>query len=178
MLDIEVSGLDSSTPVGAVGLTLTFNSAILQGLSYIADPGNKMGVAINPAFNDISCGFGVAVGPVCVATPGTFDLNLFADLSFADNAALFAAQGTGFTLARLTFTTVGLGLSNLDLSNIVTGDVTFLNTGANSTATGSVCVSVNGQTSCRNSVPEPTTALLVATALGGLAIRRRHKVVA
>lgn len=164
-VDIVVNGLTEA--VGAVALTLTFDSSILSGAGFVLDPTNAMLVSNSP-FNDFSLGFGV----------GTLSLDFTYDVgSFANGAALFAAEGGGaeLKLATLTFNTVGNGLSSLSFTGLsLAGYFDFINpNAANLNATGrdgSICVPGN----CNN-IPEPTTPLLVMAALGALALSRKSK---
>lgn len=173
-VDILVSGLDG-TAAGAVGGfsgLLSFNDALVTGVSYVVDPDAKMGVALDPGFNDLSFGFGAG---------GSSPLDLFfiADITL-DGAALAALQGNAFRLATVSFTTgVTEGLTALALS-VVTPGGTFLSDalGSNLPAAavnGSVCVSRDGsQTPCQ-AVPEPGLVALMGVGLVALASRRLRK---
>jgi len=158
-IDIIVSGL--TDPTGGFALTLSFNNTILSGESFANDPGPPPKMGASPL--DLSGGF----------SGNTLDLFFVADMTETE-ASLAASEGGGFTLATVTFKGLVDGLSPLTLSNVVLstwdgglngGPATLAGVEA---VNGSVCVGGN----CG---PEPGSMLLVATALGALAIRRRKQ---
>ncbi len=150
--DIWVSGLTQA--IGGFSLTLSWDGTLVTGGPFTVDPAGAMG----PLPLDLSPGL----------AGSTLVLDFLAD-GMLTEPQLAASEGASFKLATITFTagaTDGLSflsLTKVGLSNFagtaVLGDVT--------TRDGSICVGGN----CN--VPEPTTALLVATALGALVIRRR-----
>jgi hypothetical protein len=159
-IDIIVSGLTQpADAVGGFSLALNYNNAILSGLSYTNDPDIKMGAL--PI--DLSGGF---IGG------GVLYLDLFFVADPGETqASLAAAQGGSFRLATVSFTGLADGLSPLTLSDVILSnwDGTATLDGVTS-QNGQVCVSSTGAPCA---VPEPGSVLLVATALGALAIRRR-----
>lgn len=160
-VNIIVSGLSLTDPTGGFSLKLGFNNSFVSGVSFLNDPGGKMGLA--PL--DLSGGF----------AGGSLDLFFAAD-SKADLASLAAAEGTSFTLATLSFMGAAAGLSPLTLSNVVlsnwNGDSTLQGVTA---VNGEICVSATGAACAINAIPEPETVLLLATGLVALALRRRRK---
>lgn len=153
-IDINVSGLTQA--LGGFSFVLGFNNSFLSSFGFTPNPDNKMG-----AFPlDLSGGF---VG-------GSLDVFYLADLVDTE-LALATAQGASFRLATVSFTGLADGLSPLTLSGVAlsnfTGGATVQGV---TTQNGQICVGGN----CVNVVPEPTTMLLVATALGALALRRRQ----
>ena len=161
-IDIVVSGLTQpADAVGGFSLKLGFNNALLSGVSYLNDPGGKMGAV--PL--DLSTGF----------AGGLLDLFFVADAS-ETQATLAASQGASFTLARVSFTGLAPGLSPLTLSNVVLSnwDGTATLRGVQ-TSNGNICVAAVGANGCPQ-VPEPgTLALLTLGMLGmGLTCRRRN----
>ena len=160
-VDIIVSGLSLTDPTGGFSLTLGFNNSFVSGVSFLNDPGTKMGLV--PL--DLSGGFSGA----------SLDLFFVADAS-ATLASLAAAEGTSFTLATLSFKGIAEGLSPLTLSNVVlsnwNGDSDLAGVSA---VNGSICVSANGEACVINAIPEPETVLLLASGLVALALRRRRR---
>jgi len=100
-VDINVSNL--SNPIAGFGLDLSFLGAILSGQSFTNDPGGLLGIV-----DDTSCGFGFTgfdLGGNCTNSgPHDSPLDLFVSAQLGSpSAAEQGAQGTGFTLAHVTF---------------------------------------------------------------------------
>ncbi len=159
--DILVSGLTATESVGGVSLLLSFDDAILSGLSFIVDPDAAMGTAAC-GFCDFSFGFTGAAG-------SPLDLFFISDPAL-DDAGLKALQGTGFRLATVSFTATANGLSPLSLSTagIFLSDATGQIEVPASVRGGSVCVGGN----C--TAPEPGLLTLLGAGLSAIAVRRRR----
>jgi hypothetical protein len=160
-IDIVVSGLTQpADAVGGFSLNLGFNNTFLSSVSYLNDPGGKMGAL--PL--DLSGGF----------TPGSLDLFFTADAA-ETQASLAASQGASFTLARVSFSGLSPGLSPLTLSNVVLSnwDGTATLAGV-TTQNGNICVAAAGATNCPK-VPEPGTLVLLTLGMLGMGLTRRRR---
>lgn len=164
-VDIFVSGLTGA--VGAYNFDLNYDSSRMMFSSFSADPDTKMGDAADPAL-DLSTG----------NTSPLVNFNVLSGFfAPADEVTLAGLQGTGFKLGHANFTALSnAGFAAFSLANVSLSDYSGLNAIANSATGGQLCVSAPGSAApCGGSnVPEPASALLVAAALGGLALSRRQ----
>ncbi len=169
-VDIDVSGLSSASLVGGIEFDLGFNSTLLKGLSYSIDPAGAMGGAYNAKY-DYSGGFGV-----------DYSGKPFSGLDVVylpvSPKATLDAEGTGFTLAAITFTAsnVNTGISPLTLSDFVLSESDGSTAIPGVTAVdGQICVGGN----CAHKAPEidPAGAFGAMTLLaGGLAAMRGRRI--
>jgi len=147
-IQVAISGLGpqgSPPSVGAFEVAVGFDPSQLgfEGASF----GSLLGDPSNPAetFTDVN------------ATAGLSDL---AEVSLLSPAALDALQPDGFVLATLTFQSLGLGTSSLDLSKVVVSDGFGQPLPIGSLSGAEV-----------SAVPEPAAFLSLATAL--IVVRKR-----
>ena len=114
--------------------------------------------------NDFSGGF----------SGGSLDLYYIANVA-EDETSLAALQGASFTLATVQFDGLANGLSPLRLSEVTLSNWNGDETRPNVDRRGEICVAPAGANCNIINVPEPTSMLLVGTALGALALRRRKQ---
>lgn len=166
-VDVVVSGLTQA--VGAYSFTLNYDPSLMALNSFTSDPDSKMGNVDYPADN-----FGLGQ----VGSSVNFDMlaGFFGgDPGGADSeAALYALQGSGagFRLGHLDFTVSGPpgGLASLTLTGFSLGNFDGLVTLASSARNAQVCV---GGSCSSTPIPEPSSMLLLASALAALAVSRR-----
>jgi hypothetical protein len=170
-VDIVLSGLAAGETVGGFSLLLSFNNTIL-GVpeSFVNNPDNKMGAL--PL--DISPGF----------AGGVLSLFYLADQVISE-PALKALEGTGFRLARVSFTGLAEGLSPLTLSispltGVFLSDYSGLGVVPATAVNGSVCVdnpSTAGDPCATQGgvIPEPATFALLGAGILALGVQRRRK---
>ena len=143
-VNVRISGLGDAT-VGAFDLTVGFDPTILSsaGVLFHASLGFPPGEAVTDIIPSIG-----AVN--------------FAEVSLLSSDELDSRQLDSFVLVTLLFNTLNAGTSPLIFTQITLGD----GSGATLTAVG-----VPGAITVVAPVPEPTVLTLVATGLGGLALR-------
>jgi len=152
---LAISGLGNGAApsLGIFDIDVTFNPAVLS-LNAVSFG--------DPVLGDQLDLFGF--GSVIISTPGSGMVNLF-ELSFDFPSDLDTLQAGAFTLASLTFDTVGqgtslLGLTVNDLGDSF-GDPLFAQVGSGS-------VMVDSPSPSPNPVPEPATIFLLGSGLVGL----------
>jgi len=143
---VMISGLgDNVAPsLGVFDITIEFDPSILifKSAAY-GDP--------DPALGDQLDLFGAGF-PLAITSPGIGSVELF-ELSFNTIDDLNNNQAPSFILATLTFDTIGVGTSPLNISNYVLSDASGGNLSAN-IGTGQIDV-----------IPEPGTLLLFVCGL-------------
>ena len=152
-VDLVISGLgDYSEPsLGSFDLNITYDTAILDFTGYTL--GSYLGdISLWEAVDD-SWG---------ETTPGTINL---AEVSLLSVSELDALQPSSFPLATLTFDTLTIGTSSLDISITALAD-----------AYGDP-LSADVQSGNISPVPEPASFILIGFGLGGIGISRRKKVI-
>ena len=144
-IQVAISGVPADKVVGAFEVAVGYDPSLLgfQGASFgsrLGDPNN-----LAETITDVN------------ATAGLADL---AEVSLLSGTALEMLQTDGFVLATLTFQSLALGTSSLDLSKVVIGD-----------AEGTVIPITSLSGAVVSAVPEPA-AFLTLTA-GLLVLRKR-----
>jgi len=150
---LEISGLGGFTPpaLGAFDITVAFDPTILQfAMGAFGDPilGDQLNISGLGSISSVSSG------------PGSVELF---ELSLDSIDALNSLQPATFTLATLTFNTTSAGASPLNLSINALSDA-YGDALSAQVQNGGIGVTA---------VPEPTSPLLVCTALISLLLFER-----
>jgi hypothetical protein len=151
-VDLIISGLgDLSAPsLSAYDLDISFVPTILSFNNAVY--GNQLDI--------LGLGF-----PIQWTTPGFGTINL-GELSFNDPSDLDTYQSGSFTLATLYFDTIGIGVSPLNISIIALGDA------LGDSLTADVVSSRINVTDGSQSVPEPSSLILIASGVFALGWQR------
>jgi len=163
---LDISGLGQGTALGGFDVALDFNPAIIGfGSAQLGDPvlGDQLNLEGYGTFGAI--------------TPGTGQVEL-TELSFDSPAALLGSQASSFTLATLTFDTIGTGTSALSLS--VSGLGGFSDQNGDSltpTLQGGAITVQGGGTTQAPELGSGSAGAAITLLLGGLAVAggRRRK---
>jgi hypothetical protein len=163
---LDISGLGQGTALGAFDVALGFNPTIISfDSASFGDP--KLGDQLNLE----------GYGTFSAITPGSGQVDL-TELSFDSPTALQSSQATSFTLATLSFDTVGTGTSALSLSVNGLGGFSDQNGNALTPTLQGGAITVQGGTTAQ--APElgsGSAAAAITLLLGGLMVAggRRNK---
>ena len=165
-VDLVISGLgDHSEPsLGAFDLDIHFDPTILAfDDATFGDPdlGDQVDMSGDAALFDSLIGPGLYLGAF-VISPGVLDIF---EVSVDSASDLNSNQAGSFTLATLTFDTLAVGTSSLDITIDSLGDA-YGNPLSADVQSGSIAP-----------VPEPASFILFGFGLGGIGILRRKKVI-
>ncbi len=151
-LDLVVSELGSGEAVGGVAIRLTADAAILDGVTFVIDPDDKMGAEF-----DFGSTFGPSFVDLVFLAEDFFPLDQFATLK--------GLQGTGFRLATISLVAIGTGTAPIEFVDLFGGYL--------SDADGIDTLPVTETRSALVTVPEPGLLALVGVGLATITARRR-----